>query len=51
MRGGQTDENRVQELTQALYAKLDVYEVILSKSKYLAGDVSDLFRLFRITSN
>ena len=40
MRGGQTDEKRVQELTQILYAKLDAYEAILSKRQYLAGDVS-----------
>ncbi|EJD04216.1 glutathione S-transferase [Fomitiporia mediterranea MF3/22] len=48
MRGGQTDEKRVKELTDTLYAKLDAYEAILSKRKYLAGDsvtLADLFHL------
>ena len=40
MRGGTTDEKRVKELTETLYAKLEAYELILSKRKYLAGDVS-----------
>ena len=33
------DEERVKELVPQLESKLDVYEVILSKQKYLAGDV------------
>ena len=39
MRGGKTDENRVAEYKATLNAKMDVYEKILSKRKYLAGDV------------
>lgn len=40
MRGGTTDEKRVADLTESLNAKLDVYDNILSKRKYLAGNVS-----------
>ena len=40
MRGLSTNEARVKELTDTLYVKLDAYEEILSKRKYLAGDVS-----------
>ena len=40
MRGGVTDEKRVADLTETLNAKLDVYDKILSKRRYLAGDVS-----------
>ena len=43
MRGGTTDEKRVKELTETLYAKLEAYELILSKRNYLAGDVSFKF--------
>lgn len=39
MRGETTDEKRVTDLTATLNSKLDVYEKILSKRKYLAGDV------------
>ena len=38
-RGGVTDEKRVEELLGQLESKLDGYEVILGKQKYLAGDV------------
>ena len=37
---GPADEGRVQSLTTQLLAKLDAYEAILAKQKYLAGDVS-----------
>ncbi|KAG2098418.1 glutathione S-transferase [Suillus discolor] len=36
--GLQSNEERVSELLKTLQEKLDVYEVILSKQKYLAGD-------------
>ena len=39
MRGGQTDEAKLAEHVANLEAKLDVYESILSKQNYLAGDV------------
>jgi len=38
-RGLPADEERVKELIPQLESKLDVYEVILNKQKYLAGDV------------
>lgn len=37
--GGKTDEAQVKSLHEQLKTKLDVYEVILSKQKYLGGDV------------
>lgn len=37
--GGETDEKRVEELLGLLEGKLDGYETILGKQKYLAGDV------------
>ena len=40
MRGGQTNEQTVQYYLQTLNAKLDAYEAILSKQKYVAGNVS-----------
>ncbi|KAF9447991.1 glutathione S-transferase [Macrolepiota fuliginosa MF-IS2] len=36
--GGKTDPKKVEELTKNLTEKLDVYEQILSKQKYLAGN-------------
>ncbi|KAH9925143.1 glutathione transferase [Fomitopsis serialis] len=45
---GEADPARVASLTNQLLAKLDAYEVILSKQKYLAGDevtIADLFHL------
>jgi glutathione S-transferase len=38
--GKQTNETLVTELIARLEIKLDGYEAILSKQKYLAGDVS-----------
>lgn len=46
--GLETDTAKVAELTGRLTQKLDVYERILSKQKYLAGDeltLADLFHL------
>jgi glutathione S-transferase len=40
MRGARTDDAEVAKLTATLDAKLDVYDKILSKQKYLAGNVS-----------
>jgi glutathione S-transferase len=37
--GGVADEKRVEELLGMLEGKLDGYEAILGKQKYLAGDV------------
>jgi hypothetical protein len=37
--GGTTDEQRVSTLVATLEQKMDAYERILSKHKYLAGDV------------
>jgi len=45
---GSTNEATVAQLLQQLNVKLDVYEVLLSKSKYLAGEevtVADLFHI------
>ncbi len=39
--GQQTDKAAVERLTATLDAKLAAYDTILSKSKYLAGDVSN----------
>jgi glutathione S-transferase len=36
----ETDEARLKEYTEKLGMKLDGHEAILSKQKYLAGDVS-----------
>ncbi|KAF9800158.1 hypothetical protein IEO21_10423 [Rhodonia placenta] len=45
---GETNEALVAQITQQLGAKLDVYEVILSKTKYLAGEEVSLADLFHI---
>ncbi|EIM90667.1 glutathione S-transferase-like protein [Stereum hirsutum FP-91666 SS1] len=48
MRGLTTNEERVKELYATLEAKLDAYNTILGKQKYLAGDqitLADLFHL------
>ena len=37
--GGVTDEKRVEELLGKLEGKLEAYEAILAKQKYLGGDV------------
>ncbi len=39
LQGGITDEALCDRLLATLSAKLDVYDLILSKQKYLAGDV------------
>jgi len=47
-RGMQTDQERVKGLLATMEGKLDVYEKILSKQNYLAGDtltIADLFHL------
>ncbi|KAF5365652.1 hypothetical protein D9758_003163 [Tetrapyrgos nigripes] len=47
-RGGTTDAERVKKYIAILESKLDGYEAILSKQKYLAGDtltIADLFHL------
>lgn len=41
-RGGETNEKIVEYYHTALASKLDAYEVILAKQKYLAGDVSSI---------
>ena len=43
MRGGKTDEKRVKELAETLNMKMEGYERILSKQKYLAGNVRFAF--------
>lgn len=46
--GGKTDEARAKSLQGQLSAKLDVYDAILGKQKYLAGNditLADLFHL------
>jgi len=48
MRGGSTDEARVEYLATTLRQKLQGYEAILSKRRFLAGDeltLADLFHL------
>lgn len=40
MRGGTADVAAYENLLKVLDAKLDVYDKILSKQKYLAGNVS-----------
>ena len=41
-RGQTTDEGRIKELIAQLEAKLDAFDTILSRQKYLAGDVGNL---------
>ncbi|KAH9961832.1 glutathione S-transferase-like protein [Russula dissimulans] len=48
LRGQTTDEERVKESISQLEAKLDVFDTILSKQKYLAGDEITLADLFII---
>ncbi|KAI5121725.1 hypothetical protein M0805_009018 [Coniferiporia weirii] len=48
MRGAKGDDDRAAEQVKALEEKLKVYEIILSKQKYLAGDeltLADLLHL------
>ena len=42
--GQTTNEERVKELTSQFETKLDGYEAILRKQKYLAGDVRALIQ-------
>jgi len=51
MRGGTPDEKVVDELWKTLKAKLAVYEQILGKQKYIAGDVSSFKLPTAIPSN
>ncbi|KAH9829566.1 glutathione transferase [Rhodofomes roseus] len=46
---GPADPKVVESLTRQLLLKLDAYEIILSKQKYLAGDEVTLADLFHIT--
>ena len=43
---GEADHAAGKALLAQLDKKLDVYETILSKQKYLAGDVSDHLRIY-----
>ena len=45
---GESDEAKVASLKEKLNANLDVYEKILSKQPYLAGDVSDGYLKYKI---
>jgi len=49
--GQTTNEERVEELTSQLETKLDGYEAILRKQKYLAGDEVTLADLFHMLGN
>lgn len=49
MRGGVCDKALFDELLATLNKKLDVYDEILGKQKYLAGDVSILLELITFT--
>ncbi len=40
---GEPDETKVNQLKEQLNEKLDVYEIILSKQPYLAGQVIKRF--------
>ena len=48
MRGLAADEAKCDEYEKTLNAKMAGYEVILSKTKYLAGDVSAKLFLFSV---
>jgi len=45
---GEPDEAKVKQLTEKLEQTLDVYEQILSKQKYLAGNEFTLIDLFHL---
>ncbi|KAJ7228175.1 glutathione S-transferase, partial [Mycena pura] len=47
-KGGKTDPEEVARLTAELAQKLDAYDQILSKSKYLAGDTLTLADLYHL---
>jgi glutathione S-transferase len=47
--GGAADDAKVAHLAKTLASRLQAYDVILSKQKYLAGDelsIADLFHLY-----
>lgn len=44
---GEPDEKRYSQLKDQIKQKLDVYDKILSKQKYLAGDVNKRFLIFK----
>jgi hypothetical protein len=46
---GKSDENKIAQFKKELMAKMDVYEKILSKQPYMAGQVSRTFLLFKFT--
>lgn len=48
MRGNKTDEERVKILLAQLDEKLNAYDKVLSKQKYLAGDEITLADLYHI---
>ena len=48
MRGVKGDDAKAQELQQTLEEKLKGYEIILSRQKYLAGDVSLSQQIFSV---
>ncbi|KIJ62829.1 hypothetical protein HYDPIDRAFT_93610 [Hydnomerulius pinastri MD-312] len=48
IRGIATNEARVQEYVENLGEKLDAYDVVLSKQKYLAGDNATLADIFHV---
>lgn len=48
MHGGKTDEARLEYLTKTLDSKLQGYDRMLSKTKYLAGDKLSLVDLFHL---
>jgi hypothetical protein len=47
MIGQKTDEKKVEEMKIKLAASLDAYEQILSKQKYLSGDVRASYDLLK----
>ncbi|EKM53959.1 uncharacterized protein PHACADRAFT_257476 [Phanerochaete carnosa HHB-10118-sp] len=48
MRGLQTDDTKLEYFTTTLDAKLDGYEAVLSKQKYIGGDIFTLADLFHL---
>lgn len=48
LNAGEPDEKRVSEMKEQLNQKLDIYDKILSKQNYLAGDVNKRFLFSKI---
>jgi glutathione S-transferase len=48
MKGFQTDDYMFGKYVETLKAKLDIYETILGKQKFLAGDELTLVDLFHL---